>query len=106
MRHGYWRSARGRCVARQPTEIARTRSGCLTAFGHQSSTNTQATKGRTMFTQVLKFSTAAALVVASLFNTPVKAQVPTPGADGIIKVKSAYSVEETIRRARKDIADK
>ncbi len=29
-----------------------------------------------------------------------------PGDDGLIKVKSAYSVEETVSRIKKDIADK
>jgi hypothetical protein len=29
-----------------------------------------------------------------------------PNADGLVKVRSAYSVEETIARIKKDIADK
>jgi len=46
---------------------------------------------------------AAALLVA----TPVFAQVNAPDPQsGLIKVRSAYSMEETIARIRKDIADK
>jgi uncharacterized protein (DUF302 family) len=45
------------------------------------------------------------LAFAGLVGTPAIAQVDAPD-DGLIKVRSAYSVDETIARIRKDIADK
>jgi len=45
---------------------------------------------------------AASLALAAL--TPALAQ--TPGADGIIRVRSAYAMEETVARIRADIAAK
>lgn len=42
-----------------------------------------------------------------LLTTAVEAQsLNTPGDDGLVKVKSAFPVDETITRIRKDIADK
>ncbi len=38
--------------------------------------------------------------------TPATADTAAPGPDGLIKVKSAYTVDETIDRIRKDIAAK
>ena len=46
----------------------------------------------------------AGLILATGF---AKAQsTPAPSADGLVKVRSAYSVEETVARIKKDIADK
>ena len=45
---------------------------------------------------------AASLALAAL--TPAWAQ--TPGADGIVRVRSAYAMEETVARIRADIAAK
>ena len=58
-----------------------------------------------MFTRIIKFASAACLGLA-LFASQAAAQTATPGADGLIKVKSAYSVDETIDRIKKDIAAK
>ena len=44
-----------------------------------------------------------ALILAS---TIANAQSTQPGLDGLVKVRSAYSVDETVARIRKDIADK
>ena len=46
----------------------------------------------------------ATLVLAAACSAPASAQ--TPAADGIIRVRSAYSMEETIARIRGDIAAK
>ena len=45
------------------------------------------------------------LLLAYLFGPSAWAQAPVDAA-GLIKVRSAYSVDETIARIRKDIADK
>lgn len=58
-----------------------------------------------MFTRIHKVSSAACLALA-LIASQATAQTATPGADGLIKVKSAYSVDETIDRIKKDIAAK
>jgi uncharacterized protein (DUF302 family) len=47
-----------------------------------------------------------ALLLALAVAEPAAAQNATASADGLIKVRSAYSVEETIARIKKDIADK
>jgi uncharacterized protein (DUF302 family) len=57
-----------------------------------------------MFTHINKALPAAALGIALVSSTSAIAQ--TAGADGLIKVKSAYSMEETISRLKKDISDK
>jgi len=49
------------------------------------------------------FCIGIALILAS---TSANAQAIQPGADGLVKVRSAYSVEETVARIKKDIADK
>jgi len=46
----------------------------------------------------------ATLALAAACSAPAFAQ--TPGADGIIRVKSAYSMDETVARIRADIATK
>jgi uncharacterized protein (DUF302 family) len=55
-----------------------------------------------MFTLTRRLLGALALVAA----VPACAQNAVPSNDGLIKVRSAYSMEETIQRIRKDIADK
>jgi uncharacterized protein (DUF302 family) len=46
----------------------------------------------------------AAMAAALTITLPVAAE--TAGADGLIRVKSAYGMDETISRIRKDIANK
>jgi uncharacterized protein (DUF302 family) len=58
-----------------------------------------------MFTPIHRYLWTACLGLA-FAASQVLGQTPAPGADGLIKVKSAYSVEETIDRIKKDIADK
>ena len=41
-----------------------------------------------------------------LLSAPAFAQNTAPSDDGLIKVRSAYPMDETIQRMRKDIADK
>jgi uncharacterized protein (DUF302 family) len=48
----------------------------------------------------------AALSLALVAAAPAFAQNAKPSDDGLIKVRSAYSMEETIQRIKKDIADK
>jgi uncharacterized protein (DUF302 family) len=57
-----------------------------------------------MFTPISKLCSAAVLGVALVSSASAVAQ--TVGADGLIKVKSAYNMQETISRIKKDIADK
>jgi uncharacterized protein (DUF302 family) len=47
-----------------------------------------------------------ALSLALAVSAPAFAQNAAPSNDGLIKVRSAYSVDETIARIKKDIADK
>ena len=48
----------------------------------------------------------AGLTLAFALAAPVLAQQTPAGADGLVRVRSAYSMDETIRRIRADIADK
>jgi len=48
---------------------------------------------------------AAALFTAAL-AAPLPAAADAPGADGIVRVKSAYPLDETVDRLKKDIAAK
>jgi uncharacterized protein (DUF302 family) len=57
-----------------------------------------------MFTRISKLCTATVLGAALVSSASAFAQ--TVNADGIIKVKSAYGMEETISRLKKDISDK
>ena len=57
-----------------------------------------------MITRINKLCSALILGATLLSYGSVGAQ--TVGADGLIKVKSAYSMEDTISRLKKDIADK
>ena len=52
----------------------------------------------------LRLCIGAALAAA--FAAPIAAQTIAPGADGIVRVKSAYPVDETIARIKADIAAK
>ena len=52
-----------------------------------------------------KLAVTAWLLLAYLFGPSAWAQAPVDGA-GLIKVRSAYTMDETIARIRKDIADK
>jgi uncharacterized protein (DUF302 family) len=45
----------------------------------------------------------AATALAAMLAAPANAQ---SGADGVLRVRSAYTMEETIARVRRDIADK
>lgn len=47
-----------------------------------------------------------ALSLAIVVAAPAFAQTAKPSDDGLIKVRSAYPMEETIQRIKKDIADK
>jgi len=49
------------------------------------------------------FCIGIALILAS---TIANAQAIQPGADGLVKVRSAYSVDETVERIKQDIAAK
>ena len=57
-----------------------------------------------MFTRISQLCSAATLGIALVSSASAIAQ--TVGADGLIKVKSAYGMDETISRIKKDIADK
>ena len=57
-----------------------------------------------MFTRISTFCSAAVLSVALV--APASAIAQTVGTDGLIKIKSAYPMQETISRIKKDIADK
>lgn len=57
-----------------------------------------------MFTRISKWLSVAVLGVALVSSVSAIAQ--SVGADGLIKVKSAYPLEETVARLKKDIADK
>jgi uncharacterized protein (DUF302 family) len=58
-----------------------------------------------MFIRVTWLLSAACLGLA-LVATQSQAQGMAAAADGLIKVRSAYSVDETVERIRKDIVDK
>lgn len=49
---------------------------------------------------------SATLALACVLATPARAQTRAPGADGLLSVQSAYSMDETISRLRNDIAAK
>ena len=57
-----------------------------------------------MFIRLQKLFCSLAIGLAALMTSSAQAQAV--GADGLIKVRSAYSVEETIARIRQDIAAK
>jgi uncharacterized protein (DUF302 family) len=57
-----------------------------------------------MFTRSRPVLSAACLGVALVVSSSIAAQ--TVGADGVVKVKSAYSMEETITRIKQEIAGK
>ena len=45
-------------------------------------------------------------LAAAVVAVPAFAQNAVPSADGLIKVRSAYPIDETVARIKKDIADK
>ena len=57
-----------------------------------------------MSTRIAKSLSAAVFGIALLSSSFAMAQ--NVGADGLIRVKSAYGVDETVARLKKDIADK
>ena len=57
-----------------------------------------------MFTRLVKFASAACFGFALISSSSAIAQ--TVGADGLVKVKSAYGMDETVARLKQDIADK
>src|SRR5919204_4578620 len=57
-----------------------------------------------MFARIAKLCSAASLVFVLALSVPGPAKAADE--DGIIRVKSAYSMAETIARLKKDIADK
>lgn len=54
----------------------------------------------------LPLDIGALALVAALLAGAAASALAAPQGDGLIKVRSAYSVDETIARIRKDIADK
>ena len=54
--------------------------------------------------RTLRFLSVSTFAISLLASVPASAQ--TVAANGLIKVRSAYGMEETIARIRKDIADK
>ena len=54
---------------------------------------------------IQKFAATAGLALALLFGASATAQTQV-GDDGLVKVRSAYSVDETIARIKQDIAAK
>ena len=63
-----------------------------------------------MFSRIVQLCLAACLsvglVAATATSSPADGVRPAVAADGVVKVKSAYSMAETIARVKKDIADK
>ena len=55
-----------------------------------------------MFTRLIQLCSASLFACALTASSPV----PLAGNDGIVRVKSAYPIGETIERLKKDIADK
>lgn len=58
-----------------------------------------------MFASSLKLIPAALVAAFLAFAIPIASQA-TEIPDGVVKVKSAYGMEETVARLKKDIADK
>src|SRR6478752_2171435 len=73
---------------------ANTRSHAL-ARSHQP-------EGGSMFTR----SIGCAALLAFALMLPPSAPAMAAGDDGIVRIKSAYSMPETIKRIKKDVADK
>ena len=57
-----------------------------------------------MLVRIVKFCSAASLAFALMLSAP--SVTKAADEDGIVRVKSAYSMGETIARLKKDIADK
>jgi uncharacterized protein (DUF302 family) len=60
----------------------------------------------TTMTASLALRLCVGAALAAAFAGPIAAQTIAPGADGIVRVKSAYPVDETIARIKADIAAK
>ncbi|MBT2324669.1 DUF302 domain-containing protein [Variovorax paradoxus] len=58
-----------------------------------------------MYTRTSRLLSAAFLGLA-LVSSQSPAQGTAPGTDGLIRIRSAYSVDETVERIKKDIAAK
>lgn len=61
-------------------------------------------KEKSLHTRISKFLSAAALGVALVASVSAGAQ--TVGADGLVKIRSAYTLDETVARLKQDIAAK
>jgi uncharacterized protein (DUF302 family) len=59
-----------------------------------------------MYTRTLKLATASVLSLGLSFSPAIAQDQNGASADGVIRVKSAYALDETIARLKKDIADK
>ena len=63
-----------------------------------------------MFARITKLCSAAVLAVGLIVSASAPTQAesvkPSVGTNGIVMVKSAYAMDETIARLKKDIADK
>ncbi len=57
-----------------------------------------------MFARISTWCSAAVVGIALVASSSATAQ--TVGADGLVKVRSAYGMQETIGRIKKDVADK
>lgn len=57
-------------------------------------------------TSAIALKLFAATALAAALTAPAAAQPAAPGADGIVRVKSVYPVDETIARIKADIAAK
>src|SRR5258705_111427 len=74
------------------------------AHGRARDVNRAGPQETTMFNRLQQLFCSLAVGLAALMTLPVHAQAI--GADGLIKVRSAYSVDETIARIKQDIAAK
>jgi len=59
-----------------------------------------------MFARTLAAVSAAAVMVALLVTLPPRPVIASAAGNGIVKVKSAYGMDETIDRLKRDIAEK
>jgi uncharacterized protein (DUF302 family) len=57
-------------------------------------------------TQPLRHWAGTLSLALAVLSAPAFAQNTAPSDDGLIKVRSAYPMDETLQRLRKDIADK
>src|SRR5437868_14672761 len=89
--------------------LYRTRSQCISR-GRQHSLVSQGEprerdrREDLMFTRIIRACSGASLALLLALSTPVITKAAEE--DGIVRVKSSFSMAETISRLRKDIADK